>query len=149
MRLTALIVYTINAIESMHMQLRKIIKNRGHFPSDEAASKLLYLALRNICRLSPGGKQSISSPFCSASDSPPPSTETFDWPQHTKFLTRSVTESFFSTLKTERVNRRVYRARDEARADVFDYIERFYNPHRRHSTLNFLGPVQFEQRITG
>jgi putative transposase len=42
------IIYTINAIESMHMQLRKIVKNRGHFPSDEAASKLLYLALRNI-----------------------------------------------------------------------------------------------------
>jgi hypothetical protein len=42
------IIYTTNAIESMHMQLRKIIKNRGHFPSDEAASKLLYLALRNI-----------------------------------------------------------------------------------------------------
>ncbi|ABE36215.1 transposase, Mutator family protein [Paraburkholderia xenovorans LB400] len=38
------IVYTTNAIESMHMQWRKIVKNRGHFPSDEAASKLLYLA---------------------------------------------------------------------------------------------------------
>ena len=37
-------------------------------------------------------------------------------------------ESFFSTLKTERTNRKVYRTRDEARADVFDYIERFYNP---------------------
>ncbi len=42
------IIYTTNAIESMHMQLRKIVKNRGHFPNDEAASKLLYLALRNI-----------------------------------------------------------------------------------------------------
>lgn len=42
------IVYTTNAIESLHMQLRKIVKNRGHFPSDEAASKLLFLALRNI-----------------------------------------------------------------------------------------------------
>lgn len=42
------IIYTTNAIESMHMQLRKIVKNRGHFPSDEAASKLLFLALRNI-----------------------------------------------------------------------------------------------------
>jgi transposase-like protein len=42
------IIYTTNAIESMHMQLRKIVKNRGHFPSDEVASKLLYLALRNI-----------------------------------------------------------------------------------------------------
>ena len=37
-----------NAIESLHMQLRKIIKSRGHFPSDEAATKLLWLALRNI-----------------------------------------------------------------------------------------------------
>jgi transposase-like protein len=42
------IIYTTNAIESMHMQLRKIVKNRGHFPNDEAASKLLFLALRNI-----------------------------------------------------------------------------------------------------
>lgn len=42
------IVYTTNAIESLHMQLRKIVKNRGHFPTDEAASKLLFLALRNI-----------------------------------------------------------------------------------------------------
>ncbi len=42
------IIYTTNAIESMHMQLRKIVKNRGHFPSDKAATKLLYLALRNI-----------------------------------------------------------------------------------------------------
>jgi transposase-like protein len=37
-----------NAIESMHMRLRKIVKDLGRFPSDEAASKLLYLALRNI-----------------------------------------------------------------------------------------------------
>ena len=42
------VIYTTNAIESLHMQLRKIIKNRGHFPSDEAATKLLWLALRNI-----------------------------------------------------------------------------------------------------
>jgi putative transposase len=42
------IIYTTNAIESMHMQLHKIVKNRGHFPSDEATTKLLYLALRNI-----------------------------------------------------------------------------------------------------
>lgn len=49
------IIYTTNAIESLHMQLRKIIKNRGHFPNDEAAVKLLYLALRNItkdCKMS-------------------------------------------------------------------------------------------------
>lgn len=40
--------YTTNAIESLHSQLRKIIKTRGHFPSDDAATKLLWLALRNI-----------------------------------------------------------------------------------------------------
>jgi transposase-like protein len=42
------ILSTTNAIESLHMQLRKIIKTRGHFPTDEAALKLLYLAIRNI-----------------------------------------------------------------------------------------------------
>lgn len=55
-------------------------------------------------------------------------------------------ESFFSTLKTERLSRRHYRTRDELRADVFDYIERFYNPKRRHSTLGYISPVQFENR---
>lgn len=57
----------------------------------------------------------------------------------------SAMESFFSSLKMERVNRRQYRSRDEARADVFDYIERFYNPRRRHSTLGYLSPVAFEE----
>jgi putative transposase len=42
------IIYTTNAIESLNMRLRKIVKNRGHFPTDEAATKLLFLALRNI-----------------------------------------------------------------------------------------------------
>ena len=55
-------------------------------------------------------------------------------------------ESFFSTLKTERLNRARYRTRDEARADVFDYIERFYNPRRRHSTLGQISPVEFERQ---
>ena len=54
-------------------------------------------------------------------------------------------ESFFSTLKTERASRTIYRTRDQARADVFDYIERFYNPRRRHSTLQYLSPVRFEE----
>lgn len=59
----------------------------------------------------------------------------------------SVMESFFSSLKTERVNRRSYLSRDHARQDIFEYIERFYNPRRRHSTLNYLSPVQFEQQV--
>ena len=60
----------------------------------------------------------------------------------------AVMESFFSTLKTERTTRRTYRTRDEARADVFDYVERFYNPRRRHSTLGYLSPVEFEMQAT-
>jgi len=57
-------------------------------------------------------------------------------------------ESFFSTLKLERVYRKPrYRTRDEARADVFDYIERFYNPRRRHSTLGQVSPAQFERQF--
>ena len=54
-------------------------------------------------------------------------------------------ESFFSSLKTERTARKVYRTRDQARADVFDYIERFYNPRRRHSTIGYLSPMEFER----
>ena len=42
------VVYTTNALESVHARLRKIIKTRGHFPNDEAATKLIWLALRNI-----------------------------------------------------------------------------------------------------
>jgi putative transposase len=55
-------------------------------------------------------------------------------------------ESFFSSLKTERTAHKVYRTRDDASADVFDYIERFYNPRRRHSTPGYLSPVGFEER---
>ena len=43
-------IYTTNAIESLKMSLRKVTKNRGHFPSDEAMFKLVYLALRNIAK---------------------------------------------------------------------------------------------------
>ena len=55
-------------------------------------------------------------------------------------------ESFFSSLKTERIARKTYRTRDHARAEVFDYIERFYNPTRRHSTLGYLSPMDFERQ---
>jgi putative transposase len=44
------IIYTTNAIESLHTQLRKVLKNRGHFPSDEATTKLILLGLRNITK---------------------------------------------------------------------------------------------------
>jgi putative transposase len=56
-------------------------------------------------------------------------------------------ESFFSSLKTERIGSKVYRTRDAARVDVFDYIERFYNTIRRHSTIGYLSPVEFERKV--
>ena len=56
-------------------------------------------------------------------------------------------ESFFSSLKTERTARKMYRTRNEAKADVFDYIECFYNRKRRHSTIGYLSPVEFEKQM--
>jgi transposase InsO family protein len=56
-------------------------------------------------------------------------------------------ESFFSSLKAERIERKTYRTRNEAKADVFDYIERFYNPTRRHSTIGYVSPVEFERKV--
>jgi len=55
-------------------------------------------------------------------------------------------ESFFSSLKTERTARKTYRTRDQAKADVFDYIERFYNVKRRHSTIGYRSPTEFEMQ---
>ena len=54
-------------------------------------------------------------------------------------------ESFFASLKTERVHHRHYHSRAEAKTDIFEYIELFYNRFRRHSALDFLSPVAFEQ----
>jgi putative transposase len=61
----------------------------------------------------------------------------------------AVVESFFASLKRERIKRRKYRTRDEARADVFDYIERFYNRKRRHGYVGNISPVEFEKRTLG
>lgn len=55
-------------------------------------------------------------------------------------------ESWFKTLKVERVNTRRYATRAEARSDVFSYIETFYNPRRRHSSLGYVSPREFERR---
>jgi putative transposase len=57
----------------------------------------------------------------------------------------AVVESFFSTLKLELEGIGRYRTRQEAYREVFDYIERFYNPRRRHSSLGYLSPAQFEK----
>jgi putative transposase len=57
----------------------------------------------------------------------------------------SAMESFFSSLKTERLARKAYRSRADAKSDVFNYIERFYNPIRRHSTLGYVSPIEYER----
>lgn len=60
----------------------------------------------------------------------------------------AVAESFFGLLKRERVNRRVYRTRAEARADVFEYIERFYNRQRSHSYADGLSPASYAESLS-
>lgn len=57
----------------------------------------------------------------------------------------AVAESFFATLKKELVHRQTWPIRRELTAEVFEYIEAFYNPIRRHSTLGMLSPIQFEE----
>jgi putative transposase len=56
----------------------------------------------------------------------------------------AIAESFFHLLKTERIRRKTYKTRQEARQDVFDYIELFDNPNRKHSNNGMLSPVEFE-----
>ncbi|NLN77205.1 MAG: IS3 family transposase, partial [Armatimonadetes bacterium] len=56
-------------------------------------------------------------------------------------------ESFFGTLKKELVHHRRYRTREEARRDIFDNIEVFYNRKRLHSSLGYVSPDQYEQMI--
>ena len=58
----------------------------------------------------------------------------------------AVAESFFNLLKRERIRRRIYKTRVEARQDVFDYIEMFYNPTRKHVRNGMLSPVEFERQ---
>ena len=58
----------------------------------------------------------------------------------------AVAESFFSVLKKERIKRRIYPTRAAATSDVFDYIEMFYNPKRKHVRNGMLSPVEFERQ---
>lgn len=58
----------------------------------------------------------------------------------------AVAESFFNLLKRERIRRRTYKTREDARRDVFNYIEMFYNPKRKHARNGMLSPVEFEKQ---
>ena len=57
----------------------------------------------------------------------------------------AVAESFFATLETELFDRRTFKTRDQARLEVFDFVEGFYNPRRRHSALGYRSPAEYEQ----
>jgi putative transposase len=59
----------------------------------------------------------------------------------------ALAESFFATLETELLDRHTFRSRDEARIAVFTYIEGFYNPRRRHSTLGYRSPNRYEEEM--
>ena len=59
---------------------------------------------------------------------------------------KAVAESFFNFLKLERVCRRHYKTRDEARKDIFDYIEMFYNPKRKHVRNGMMSPIDYERQ---
>jgi putative transposase len=59
----------------------------------------------------------------------------------------AVTESVMATIKKDCVHRHRFKTRDEARFEIFDYIEGFYNLHRRHSSLGNLSPAEFERRL--
>ena len=61
----------------------------------------------------------------------------------------AVAESFFSSLKKERIRRSIYPTREEAKSEIFDYIEVFYNRKRRHSYLNQMSPMAFEKLQIG
>jgi putative transposase len=58
----------------------------------------------------------------------------------------ALAESFCASLETELIDRRHWRTRDEARRDVFAYLETFYNPRRRHSSLGYLSPLEYQRR---
>jgi len=61
----------------------------------------------------------------------------------------AVAESFFSSLKKERIRNKIYVTQEQARADIFDYIEVFYNRKRRHSKLGLMSPADYEQATIG
>jgi putative transposase len=59
----------------------------------------------------------------------------------------AMAESFFATLEREVLNRRRFKTQAEARLAIFEWLEGWYNPHRRHSALGYLSPVNYERRL--
>ena len=59
----------------------------------------------------------------------------------------AMAESFFATLEREVLNRRRFKTQVEARMAIFEWLEGWYNPHRRHSALGYLSPVNYERKL--
>ena len=55
-------------------------------------------------------------------------------------------ESFFATLEREVINRRRFKSQSEARTAIFQWLEGWYNPHRRHSAIGYISPINYEQK---
>lgn len=60
--------------------------------------------------------------------------------------TNAMAESLFATLECELIDRERFATRDDARTKIFDYLETWYNPRRRHSALDYLSPMEYERR---
>ena len=65
------------------------------------------------------------------------------------YFDNALCESFFATLECECLDRQRFRNRREGRMAVFDFIEGFYNPQRRHSSLGYVSPAEFERKQSG
>ena len=59
----------------------------------------------------------------------------------------AVAESFFSRLKTDRIKRKIFKTRQDARSEIFNYIEFFYNPTRRHSNNGGVSPIEYFEKL--
>ena len=70
------------------------------------------------------------------------------WPSVGDAYDNAMAESFFATLECELLDRRTFKTQAEARMAVFEFIEGFYNPRRRHSSLGYLSPVDYERHHT-
>jgi len=60
----------------------------------------------------------------------------------------AMAESFFATLEREVINRRTFKSRPEARMAIFTWLEGWYNPHRRHSSIGYLSPINYERKMS-
>lgn len=129
----------------------------------ELATEALQMALTRRTLKGPSKSSSEADPLCHSDRGSQYASEDYqallDQAGITCSMSRrgdcydnAVTESFFGTLETELTGHRDYQNRPNAKTDIFEYIEAFYNRRRRHSVLGYLSPAEYEARhstITG